>query len=130
MIELSGVLGNEALVEIAAVANNLLLDAWGASALAGEGLSSLSLKVFELSGMHVIGALDERRTGVVPEHETHASLVPAIEMRTHREIGVAAQESIGKSGASAELDRLVAQLALASGTDQRAVGIDMRRFLS
>ena len=57
--------------------------------------------------MNVVGALDERRIGVVPEHEADARLVPAIEVGTHRKVGIAPKQDVGEAGTPAKLDRLV-----------------------
>src|SRR5512146_995982 len=135
MLELRGVFGDEALVEVAAVANNLSFDAGGAGSLVGEGIAGLSVKVLEVPRVHIIGALNEGRIGVVPEHEAHPSIVPAIEMSAHGEVGVAAQENIGKPGTSAELDRLIEHgwrpvvrrpIAAAIDDEERLAGIGER----
>ena len=57
--------------------------------------------------MDVRGALDERATRVVAEHEPHAGRVPAVEVRRHGEVGVAPQQHVVVAGAPAERDRVV-----------------------
>src|SRR5215217_5662029 len=87
VLELGGIFGNEALV--------------------GENLVGFSVKLFEISGMNAVSALNERRVGVVAKDETHASLVPVVEMGTHGEVGVPPQQDVGEAGTAAELNRLV-----------------------
>src|SRR6202167_3663216 len=108
VLELGGVLRDQALVEVAARLDDLLLHARLLRPRAsGELLVGLAYQLLVVAGVDVVGATNEPGVRVVPEHEPRAGRVPPIEVGRHREVGVAAQEHVPVARALAERDRFV-----------------------
>ena len=91
VLEFGSVLGDEALVEVAALADDLLFDARLLGPLPSELLLRFAHQLRVVAEVDVFRAIDEGRVGVMAEHEAHAGVIPMVEVRRHREIRVAAQ---------------------------------------
>src|SRR5512146_1042880 len=76
ILEFSGVLGDETLVEVATLADDLLFDAGLLGASTSELLMRLADQLGVVAEVDVLRAINEGRVGIVAEHEADASVVP------------------------------------------------------
>ena len=116
--KLGRVFEKQALVEEAALLDDLLLDprllaAWTAQ----EGCVRLTDELDVVARIQASGALHEARIRVVAEYEAHPVGVPAVEVRGHGKVGVAAQQNVAVAGVATQRD----------GTVQRCWGSLVRR---
>ena len=111
VIELGDILRDQQEVPVPAFDHDLLFDP--RLLLSRLGREDLIRTAFELGVLPIrqaFCALDERRVGVVSEHEAHTVDVPSVQVLGHREVGVATQEDVAEPSAAAQRDGLVEQL--------------------